>query len=156
MEGNSENMKQFIEDAGIIFELIGLPRMAGRIIGLLLLANPSHQSTQDLAEILQASKGSISTNTRLLVQYRLIERVSLPGERRTYYTLAPGAYSELIRIHMQEVTQLKELAESGLDLLEDEAEEHQDRLIHMQSMYAFFEKEYPALIDRWVQENSLD
>lgn len=152
MSKQAEQM-QFIEDAGIIFELVGLPRMAGRILGWLLICDPPHQSPQDLAEALQASKGSISTNTRLLVQYHLLDRMSLPGERRTYYTLKRGIWAELVRIHMQEITLLKELAESGLDVVEGENGELQARLSEMHSMYAFFEREYPALVARWEQES---
>jgi len=148
--------EQFVEDAGIILELVGLPRMAGRILGWLLICDPPHQSPQELAEALQASKGSISTNTRLLVQYRLLERMSLPGERRTYYILSKDIWSEMIRIHMQEITLLKELAESGLDLVENEPAEHQQQLLEMHGMYSFFEHEYPTLIARREQSGEED
>lgn len=36
--------KHFIEDVGLLLEESGLPRMAGRILGLLLICNPPHQS----------------------------------------------------------------------------------------------------------------
>ena len=57
--------KQFVEEVGIVFEQTGLPRMAGRILGWLLIAEPPHQSTEQLINALMASKGSISSMTRL-------------------------------------------------------------------------------------------
>ena len=53
--------KRFIEEVGLLFEQTGLPRMAGRILGWLLIANPPHQTTSHLTEALLASKASIST-----------------------------------------------------------------------------------------------
>ena len=48
--------KHFIEDISRFFEEMGLPRMAGRILGVLLIADPPEQSINDLCEVLQASK----------------------------------------------------------------------------------------------------
>ena len=53
--------RHFVEDVGITFEQTGLPRTAGRIFGWLLISDPPHQSTSELAEALMASRGSISS-----------------------------------------------------------------------------------------------
>ncbi|HUM37248.1 MAG TPA: MarR family transcriptional regulator, partial [Anaerolineae bacterium] len=58
--------RHFIEDISLYFEQMGIPRMAGRILGVLLISNPPEQSIMDLCETLQASKSAISTSTRLL------------------------------------------------------------------------------------------
>ena len=50
------------------FEQIGYPRMAGPILGWLLICDPPVQSTGELADVLGASKESLSTMTRLLIQ----------------------------------------------------------------------------------------
>ena len=82
MTNNLQNEeKKFIEEVGIVFEQTGLPRMAGRVFGWLLISDPPYQSPAELAEVLMASKGSISTTTRLLLQLGLVERFIIPGER---------------------------------------------------------------------------
>ena len=141
----SEQM-QFVEEVGLMFELAGLPRMAGRIFGWLLLANPQQQSHGQLAEVLQASKGSISTMTRLLIQIGLIERISIPGERRDYFQIKPNAWSQMTKQRMAQVTAFKELAAKGLDLLKD-SPRHQ-----MHDLHAFLEREMPLLDRRWELE----
>ena len=148
-----ENISQFVEDSGITFELIGLPRMAGRILGYLMISNPKHQSTQQIGEALSASKGSISTNTRLLLQYRLIEKKTFPAERITYFQVTENAYSELIRIHMHEITLLKNLAQEGLDIVSSKSDIEPERMKKLESIYNFFEREYPSLVNQWEQEN---
>ncbi len=139
----------FVEDVGLSFEMVGLPRMAGRIFGWLLLSDPPHQSPGELADVLQASKGSISTMTRLLVQIGLIERISLPGQRRDYFRIKPHAWTELTKQRMAQITAFRQLAERGLELLEGENPQLRDRLIEMRDMHAFLEQELPALIQRW-------
>ena len=83
----------FIEDIGLYFEQMGLPRMAGRILGALLISDPPSQSITDLGERLHASKSSISIMARLLMERGLIERVASPMPRRDYYRFKPGAGS---------------------------------------------------------------
>ncbi|MBF2002871.1 MAG: MarR family transcriptional regulator [Synechococcales cyanobacterium C42_A2020_086] len=142
----------FVEEVGLMFELVGLPRMSGRIFGWLLLSNPPYQSHSELAEVLQASKGSISTMTRLLIQIGLIERVSLPGERRDYFQIKPNAWSQLTKQRMAQIATFRQLAERGLDLLKDASPRQRQRLQEMRDIHAFWERELPLLDERWEQE----
>ena len=75
-----------IERMGLVLELEGLPRIAGRIFGLLLVSEDA-RSLDDLAADLQVSKGSVSTNARLLEQRGLLERLCRPADRRDYYSV---------------------------------------------------------------------
>lgn len=143
---------QFVEDVGLLLERRGHPRMAGRILGWLLICDPPHQSIDDLAETLDASKASISTMTRLLVQMDLLERVGLPGERRDYFRIKPGAWAELMRETMEEILLARRLTERGLELLEGKPVELKQRLKEARAMYAFFEEEFPILLERWERE----
>lgn len=142
---------QFIEEIGLIFELDGLPRMAGRIFGCLLLADPPYQSGVDLADGLQASKGSISTMTRLLIKISLIERVSIPGDRRDYYQIKPNAWSHLNQQLIAKVSAVRQLAERGLRLLEGSSPGRKQRLQEMYDIHAFWEEELPRLNQRWEE-----
>jgi len=143
--------KHFVEEAGLLFELMGLPRMAGRIFGWLLISNPPHQSLGELAESLQASKGSVSTMTRLLIQISLIERISLPGKRRDYFRIKINAWSQLTEQRLAQITAFRQLAERGLKLFEEE-NPLRLRLEEMRDIHAFWERELPVLNDRWEEE----
>ncbi len=144
--------EHFIEDMGLLFEQGGHPRMAGRILGCLLIADPPHASPAELAEMLQASKGSLSTMTRLLLQMGLIERVAVPGERRDYFRLKPGAWTQLVRQEVYEFSALRQITERGLDLLRDQDSDIKQRLEDARDLFAYLEREYPILITRWEQE----
>jgi DNA-binding transcriptional regulator GbsR (MarR family) len=83
--------KDFVERFAVAKEADGLPRIAGRIFGLLLTAERD-LSLDEIATELGASKGSASVNTRLLEQSGFIERVSRPGDRRDYYSISPDMF----------------------------------------------------------------
>ena len=85
--------QQLIERVGVLSETEGLPRIAGRIFGLLLVT-PGECSLDDMAETLGVSKASISTDARRLEQYGIVVRTSRPGDRRDYYAIAPNALRE--------------------------------------------------------------
>jgi DNA-binding transcriptional regulator GbsR (MarR family) len=91
----SQARDNYIEVMGRHFEEEGVPRIAGRLFGLLMLVE--RESTLDeLAEALNVSKGSISSNARLLEEWGVAERVTRPGDRRDYYRIAPDMSERLV------------------------------------------------------------
>ena len=150
---NQIKERHFTEEVGIFFEQTGLPRMAGRILGWLMIADPPHQTTSDLVKVLLASKGSISTTTRLLIRIGLIERLSLPGHRRDYFRIKPGASRQMLKDSLDQTTAFRKIIERGLELTEYKTRVNRQWLKEMHSTYAFFERELPALFERWEQEH---
>ncbi len=126
-----------------------MQRMAGRVLGALLVAEPAEQSADDLAATLRASRGSISTATRYLIQVGFVERVSKPGERRDFYRNKHGAWVGLTRRGVEQLGMFRELAERGLALLESGDPEAKLGLEEMRDFYAFAEREFPEVFARW-------
>jgi hypothetical protein len=139
----------YVEDVAVAFEQGGLPRMAGRIIGWLLICDPPEQSSAQLAAVLRASKGSISSATRLLVPSGLVERRAHPGERRDHFRIRPEAWAELVQARLTQVVSFRELTERGLDLLDGSAPARRRRLEDVHALYAWLDDELPALWKRW-------
>lgn len=142
----------YAEDFGLAFEQEGLPRMAGRIFGWMLVAETPHQSLQELAEILRASKGSISNMTRYLIQLDVIERVAVPGHRRDYVAIKDGSWLFLPNQWIDTVKSIRELADRGLELLEGKSPKVRERLDEMRDLYTFLEEEFPSLLERWERK----
>jgi DNA-binding transcriptional regulator GbsR (MarR family) len=87
---------EFIEKTGLIAQNQGLPRVAGRVLGLLLFDGAA-VSFGDLAQQLQVSRGSISTSTRLLEHRALVKRVTKAGERQDFFQLAGNPFPNMLR-----------------------------------------------------------
>ncbi len=143
---------QFIEKVGLSFEQLTLPRMAGRIFGWLLISEQPLVNMGELVEVLQASKSSISSMARLLIQANLIELVSLPGQRRDYYRIHPEVWTNSLQDRMNQAHAFRQLAELGLAALSGADSDRRARLEEMRSMYAFLERELPLLMQRWEAE----
>lgn len=134
------------------FELeAGAPRMVGRVLGWLLVCDPPEQSAAELAEMLQASKGSISTATRLLLRMGLIERVRTRGERFDRFNARPEAWDEYLWRDDQFAAPRRVLR-LGLDALADEPPSRRTRLEELDSLYAWWEQRMPSLHDEYLAD----
>jgi DNA-binding transcriptional regulator GbsR (MarR family) len=112
---------------GLLMEQEGLPRIAGRLIGFLLL-HDSAFSLDELAERLQVSKASVSTNARLLEQSGALERISVPGDRRDYYRMGPGALERTLRTAQRRWRAMMETFDETMRSLPPEMEAGRRRL----------------------------
>jgi len=147
--------KHFVEDISLYFEQMGLPRMAGRILGVLLVSNPPDQSLSDLCAVLQASKSAVSTTTRLLTEMGLIERVSSSRPREVAFRFKPGGWVVFMRMRLRLMASLHQIAEQGLELVKDEPVALRERLQEAHDMFSQIEQELPALLQRVERERGL-
>jgi DNA-binding transcriptional regulator GbsR (MarR family) len=147
--------KGFVEEVGIAFEQTGLPRMAGRVFGWLLISEPPYQSPAELAEVLMASKGSISITLRMLRQIGLVEQCVIPGERQSHFRLRQDALKRTIQRGLEdEIKLFRDVAQKGLGLMEGESSVRRQWLEEMYDRYTFLEKEFPALLERWQRRHA--
>jgi DNA-binding transcriptional regulator GbsR (MarR family) len=140
--------KHFVEDISLYFEQMGLPRTAGRVLGVLLISDPPAQSLTDLCELLQASKSSVSTTTRLLIEMDLIERAPSPVPRQIYFQFRPGGWAVFIRERLRLWALLHQITEHGLELLRERDPALRERLQEAHDMFSLIEEELPALLER--------
>jgi DNA-binding transcriptional regulator GbsR (MarR family) len=92
-----ESVQQFVERMGLLCEREGLSRGAGRLFGFLLVSERAY-SLDELTEMLQASKASMSTNARILESLGMIERVSMLGDRRDFYRVGDDPWERMLRV----------------------------------------------------------
>ncbi|HEX2061816.1 MAG TPA: MarR family transcriptional regulator, partial [Thermoanaerobaculia bacterium] len=100
---------EFIERFALIAEEDGHPRIAGRILGLLIVRGDP-LSFDELVETLHVSRGSVSTNTRLLEQRGVIRRVSRLGERKDLFELGRDAHQRMLETALRRQQRLRDLA----------------------------------------------
>lgn len=144
--------RQFAEDFGILFERMGMQPMAGRIWGWLLAANPPRQTAAEIAGALSCSRSSVSTMTGALMHLGMIERVAMPGDRNRYYRVSSGGFTQMLRTEMALTASIRRMAERGLNIVAGDPPEARAALEEYRDCCAFFEREFPALIDQWERE----
>lgn len=145
----THRIHQFVERVGLFWENYGAQRMAGRVLGWLLVCEPPVQSLTQIADGVHASKASISNATRTLDMLGLIQRVSVRGDRATYYEISKDAWSRSFETKQVSLRLFRELAEEGLGVLEGAPDDRTARLRELRDLYAYLEVEMPKLIDAW-------
>ncbi|MGV3525476.1 MAG: GbsR/MarR family transcriptional regulator [Candidatus Sericytochromatia bacterium] len=139
----------YIEAMGSLMKSYGLPRISGRVLAALLLAEPPEQSAEQLAESLKASRGALSGALQLLEKMGYLERINRAGVRKEYFRYRSAIWPELFLQQFQAIRRFREMAEQGLELMQDAPESSQQGLNAMLSFYRFWEQEQPLILERW-------
>jgi DNA-binding transcriptional regulator GbsR (MarR family) len=131
----------FIERMGAALEAQGLPRLAGQVFALLMLADDP-PTLEEIAEELHISSGSASANTRLLESLDMIERFTPRGERRVRHRVHEnplprllagtisriGKVSSIIRDTRNELDSNRRAASKRLKVMEEAFDRFMDSL----------------------------
>ena len=144
-----DELVRFADEIGLYYDDLGLPRAWGRVLGWLLVCEPDHQSADELAAVLHASRGSISMATRSLIRLGNVERQTRRGDRRIYYRIRSGTWTGIFEQQVKAAAKLRQLAEHGLELLNDVPATRRDRLKELHEFTAFYERECLGVIARW-------
>jgi DNA-binding transcriptional regulator GbsR (MarR family) len=144
----NEKTQGFVEKLGLMFERMGFPKTKGRLMGLLLVAD-GPLSLTEMAEILQVSKASMSTNTRSAEQMGWLQRASIPGDRRAYYEITPGSFEGMLGQRFKAMVAIIHLIDEGLDAIDPDNATARVRLAKMKDFYEFFLAEMHESLDRW-------
>lgn len=139
---------EIIEKFGRLFELEGLPRIAGRMTGFLLL-HEGACSLDDLADRLRISKTSASTNARLLERLGLLDQVTRPGDRRDYYALAEDPGGRMFSMVKRRIQNFHDLLSEAVDAVPQSCRVGRARVRNMQAFYEFLLDDIDERLSSW-------
>ena len=148
----NQRTRDFIEKMGLMFEQGGSTRTHGRMMGLLLV-HDKPLSLDEMADHLQVSKASLSTNARMAVQIGMAQRVSRPGDRKDYYEMTPGSFENMVAHRMRAVDIFIHIADEGLAAVDADNTTARARLEKMKDFYQFFLGELQGSLARWREHD---
>jgi len=114
----TEAKQQFISSWGAFGTHWGINRTMAQIHALLLVS-PDPITQDDMMEELNISRGNVNMNIRELINWGLVERVILSGERKEYFT----AEKDIWKVVKQIVKERKKRELEPLMKLLDQLEE---------------------------------
>lgn len=144
----SRERARFVEQMGQLAEGEGLPRIAGRLLGVLML-DASRCGLDELALELDVSRASISTNVRLLQSMGFIQRITVPGDRRDYWQVPDPSSSLLavgirrMRVMQNAIREMRKMAKATS--LTD------GRVVQIEQLYDQAISRGERLLTRWQQ-----
>jgi DNA-binding transcriptional ArsR family regulator len=129
----------------------GVPPIAGRVIGWLLVCDPPAQAAAEIATAVGASLSSVSTNLKLLTGYGLVRKVSLRGQREALYRIDGDLWVDALQAEFTRLGRFRVLACRGLALIGPDGP-RADRLRSIDGFYGWLEDEMRPVFDRWRRD----
>jgi DNA-binding transcriptional regulator GbsR (MarR family) len=116
-EPGAERVLEWIEQVAMFCAAeYGVPPIAGRILGWLMICDPPEQSAGQIAAAIGASRASLATNMRVLTDAKFVRRRTRPGERTNYYRVDDDAWDTVVRQRMASLAAFRDIAADGMEL----------------------------------------
>ena len=148
---DEERVRSFVEQMAMFLTDWGFPRMAARVLMVLMAADEGRLTAGELAERLAVSPAAISGAVRYLQQLQLIERVPVPGSRSDAYEVPRNAWYTAAIVKGGLYKRLADLSDAGAKAA-GERGAGAERLGEMRDFFLFLDDEVGQLLDRWVAE----
>ena len=123
-----EAKQQFISSWGAFGTHWGINRTMAQIHALLLVS-PDALTQDDIMEELNISRGNTNMNIRELINWGLVERVILTGERKEYFTAEKDIWKVVKQIVKERKKRELEPMMQLLDKLEDVEGDKKDKKV---------------------------
>jgi DNA-binding transcriptional regulator GbsR (MarR family) len=124
----TEAKQQFISSWGAFGTHWGINRTMAQIHALLLIS-PDPLTQDDIMEELNISRGNTNMNIRELINWGLVERVILPGERKEFFTAEKDIWKVVKQIVKERKKRELEPMMQLLDKLEDVEGDKKDKKV---------------------------
>ncbi|GMA21449.1 MarR family transcriptional regulator [Arsenicicoccus piscis] len=151
MEGDRTPARHaFAERLADLAAASGMPRMAGRVLGVLMATDEGRATAAELAEALAASPAAVSGAVRYLEQTRFVRRTRERGSRRDQFVIEDHLMVDYYRqsqalIRSWATVFVDGAAEIGTDTRAGR------RLAESGDFFSFIEQEFPKTVDTWME-----
>jgi DNA-binding transcriptional regulator GbsR (MarR family) len=140
---NNHTREQFVESWGSMGMLWGINRSMARIHAL-LIATEEPLTLDDICAELQISRGNASMSLKELRNWRVIQRVHVPGDRRDFYVTEQDVWAMFFRIaderKRREFDPAITTVKQALQAAGDSESKVKERLVQMGELLAIMDK----------------
>lgn len=142
------NMQKFVDKLGFYYESYGIPRIGGKILGLIQMIKEPVSADQ-ISKTLKVSRSSVSTNIRLLLSAGLVDISQKSHDRTDYFSLSDVAWENAIKIRIDGFHDLKKIVEQGIEAYEEVDEERNMKLLQMAKWTEMMMDMHLEILDKW-------
>jgi predicted transcriptional regulator len=147
-------MRTFVEQMARMLADWGFPRMAGRVLFVMMGADEPALTAGELAERLGVSPAAISGAVRYLIHINMVAREPVPGSRRDRYRLVDDTFYEVTIAKMTLIKSLADVADAGVVAAGGRDTPAGARLANMRDFYMFTQEALPSILDEWAERKS--
>ena len=153
MHERDASVSALVEQTGVWFSSLGVPRAAGQIFGYLLACDPEEQSAGDIAAGIGISRASVSSAAKLLQSMNALEERHRVGDRKTYYRMRRDWWIVMATAKISGFEQLADLARRTLAGGDVPRTDGLEELVEFSDFWA---SEIPKLAERWYRRHEKD
>jgi DNA-binding transcriptional ArsR family regulator len=148
-EPSRDELLAWVERVATFFaQQNGLPPISGRALGWLMICDPPEQSAAELAAAVGASRASLTTTLQVLTAGGLVEALTRPGERTTYYRITADPWAEITRRRMAALASFLSVTRDGLELFGPDSP-RSARVREAHELFSWLDSEVGPLWQRW-------
>ncbi len=138
---------EFVDKVGSFYESVGIPRISGRIVGLLLVLEEPI-SPEEMSKVLGVSRSSISTNLAVLRLYKFIEEVRFPGDRKEFYKYSENAMENILKIKLSQYDPFRSILHEGMEHLKNK-KINENKITDLLKYLELEENHFSLLMQNW-------
>ncbi|GAA0924760.1 transcriptional regulator [Nonomuraea longicatena] len=113
----NDKLLEWAEQVAMRLARDGVPPIAGRILGWLMVCDPPEQSAGQISAAIGASRASLTMNLRVLTGMGFLTWRTRPGDRTMYYRMADDAWQAVVRQQVAGIASFLDITRRGLDLV---------------------------------------
>lgn len=142
-----ELKEKLVEELGVYFEkTLQLTPLAARLYGLLMLCPKSGHSFEEIVELSQSSKSSVSVNINLLLNSGIIEYFTKPGEHKRFFRLSKNYLKVSLQKYKNQLSEEIQLLQKVKDFnVQHNKEKHEKHKAFTKMYGGYLEKQYQNL-----------
>lgn len=144
-----EQTLAWVEQFALTWEGVSSPRMEGRIVGLLMVVDRPYLSSQQIARLLSASAGAVSTATRRLLDIGFIQRHAVPGDRNHYFGVEDDIWGSWLERERQSLPRFQRVIDEGLAAQPDRGTGPGLRLVNARNYMEWLAGHHRQMLAEW-------
>jgi hypothetical protein len=146
---DEEAVRQYVETMARWLADWGFPRMAARVLMMMMSSDEETFTAADIAERLEISPAAVSGAVRYLMQLELVTREPVRGSRRDRYRIPHDTWYQAAIVKGGLFGQLAKLSAEGAAAAGGTETPAGERLVEMSEFYAYLQEEVGELLDKW-------
>lgn len=116
MDCCSPEKRKLIEEIGVHFEKVHqLAPLASRIYAIMILSPADGHTFDEIVEITEASKSSVSTQLNLLLQLKKVEYFTKSGDRKRYFRSSKSYLKNTLKEYLETISEEIKLMEKIIE-----------------------------------------
>lgn len=152
----SDQQKILVEKLGVLNERGGLQPVASRVLALMLVADRTEITFDEIREILSISKSAASNAINLLLNTDKITYITKPGDRRRYFKSSIKSWKNNVQARLAGLEYMSSLFNEVLAQRPAETAEFNKSMKEVIDFLDFMAERIPALYQEFEAQHDSD